>query len=99
MTDGEVSTHIVKEAKELNNTVMQNTIDTPTYRKIHFAVMAIENGAKKMDIPASQMVTRLNNVGLIHKRLIRHYDMLHTQSLEYVADDIVETLRNWEARR
>ena len=77
---------------------MQNTIDTPAYRKIHFAVMAIESGAKEMNIPAPQMVTRLNNVGLIHKRLIRHYDMLHTQSLEYVTDDIVETLRNWEAR-
>lgn len=77
---------------------MHHSIDTPMYRKIHFAVMAIESGAKKMDIPAPQMVTRLNNVGLIHKRLIRHYDMLHTQSLEYVTDDIVETLKNKEAR-
>ena len=74
------------------------TYDTDTYRKIHFAVMAIENGAKKMDIPAQQMVIRLNNVGLITKRLLRHYDMLHTQSLEYVTDDIIETLKNKEAR-
>lgn len=72
--------------------------DTDTYRKIHFAVMAIESGAQKMNIPAQEMMCRLNKVGLIHKRLIRHYDMLHTQSLEYVADDIVETLRNREAR-
>ncbi len=71
---------------------------TEEYRKIHFAVMAIESGAEKMGIPTQQMVNRLNKVGLIHKRLIRHYDMLHTQSLEYVADDIVETLRNREAR-
>lgn len=72
--------------------------DTETYRKIHFAVMAIENGAKKMQIPAQQMVSRLNNVGLIHKRLIRHYDILHTQSLEYVTDDIVETLKKKEQK-
>lgn len=51
-----------------------------------------------MDIPAPQMVSRLNKAGLIHKRLIRHYDILHTQSLEYVTDDIVETLKNREAR-
>ncbi len=51
-----------------------------------------------MDIPAPQMVSRLNRVGLIHKRLIRHYDMLHTQSLDYVTDDIVETLKNREAK-
>lgn len=60
--------------------------------------MAIENGAKKMQIPAQQMVSRLNNVGLIHKRLIRHYDILHTQSLEYVTDDIVETLKKKEQK-
>ncbi len=72
--------------------------DTDKYRKIHFAVMAIESGAKKMYISAPQMVCRLNNVDLIHKRLIRHYDILHTQSLEYVTDDIVETLKNREAK-
>lgn len=77
---------------------MTTYVNTDAYRKIHFAVMAIESGAKKMDIPASQMLMRLNKVGLIHKRLIRHYDMLHTQSLEYVTDDIVETLKNREAR-
>lgn len=70
--------------------------DTETYRKIHFAVMAIENGAKKMKIPAQQMVRRLNKVDLIRKRLIRYYDMLHTQSLEYVTDDLVETLMRKE---
>ncbi len=70
--------------------------DTETYRKIHFAVMAIENGAKKMKIPAQQMAKRLNDVDLIRKRLIRYYDMLHTQSLEYVTDDIVETLKKKE---
>lgn len=77
---------------------MTTYVDTDAYRKIHFAVMAIESGAKKMDIPAPQMQIRLNKLGLIHKRLIRHYDMLHTQSLEYVTDDIVETLKNREAK-
>lgn len=70
-----------------------------TYRKIHFAVMAIESGARRMNISAPQMAARLRNVDLIHKRLIRHYDMLHTQSLEYVTDDIVETLKKREAKR
>lgn len=73
--------------------------DTDTYRKIHFAIMAIESGARRMQIPAPQMFTRLNNVGLIHKRLIRHYDMLHTQSLEYVTDDIIEALKNREVKQ
>ena len=75
---------------------MQNTIDTPDYRKIHFAVMAIESGARKLNISGREMEQRLQKQDLIHRRLIGHYNLLHTQSLEYVADDIVETLINWE---
>lgn len=66
------------------------------YRKVHFAVMAIEASAKKANVSGREMHDRLKRQGLIHKRLFRHYDMLHTQSLEWVADDTVETLKNWE---
>lgn len=76
---------------------MQNTIDTPAYRKIHFAVMAIESGAKKLNISGQEMEQRLHKQDLIRRRLIGQYEMLHTQSLEYVADDIAETLINWES--
>lgn len=68
-----------------------------TYRKIHFAVMAIESGAKKLNISGREMEQRLQKQDLIRNRLIGQYEMLHTQSLEYVADDIVETLINWES--
>ena len=53
-----------------------------TYRKVHFAIMAIEASAKKQE--------------LIHKRLFKHYDLLHTQSLNWVVEDTIETLQNWE---
>ena len=43
------------------------------------------------------MYRRLKRQDLIHQRLMRHYDLLHTQSLDYVAEDIAETLQNWEA--
>lgn len=71
---------------------------TESYDKVHFAVMAIENSAQKLNIPAQSMEQRLMNTDLIHKRLFRHYDILHTQSLEYVTDDIIETLLNREAK-
>lgn len=66
-------------------------------RRIHFAIMAIESGARKMGIPGEQMQARLKRQNLIHTRLIGRYETLHTQSIDWVADDIVETLRNWEA--
>lgn len=70
--------------------------DDETYRHIHFAVMAIESGARKLCISGKEMHDRLQKQGLIHRRLIQRYEDLHTQSLDWVADDICETLLNWE---
>ena len=72
-------------------------LDSPDGRKIHFAIMAIESGARKLGIDGRQMHDRLKAQDLIHKRLLGRYETLHTQSRQYVADDIVETLQNWES--
>ena len=74
-----------------------NSIDNEAYRRVHFAVMAIESGAKKLGITGKDMFNRLQQQGLIHNRLFRRYEELHTQSLDWVAEDISETLLNWEA--
>ena len=69
---------------------------TPAYDRIHFATMAMESGAKRLGITPQARHRRLKRQDLIHQRLMRHYDLLHTQSLDYVAEDIAETLQNWE---
>ena len=74
-----------------------NSIDNEAYRRVHFAVMAIESGARKLGITGKDMFNRLQKQGLIHNRLFRRYEELHTQSLDWVAEDISETLLNWEA--
>lgn len=66
------------------------------YRHIHFAVMAVEGSAIRLGISGREMEERLQKQGLISGRLFRHYDMLHTQSLDYVTEDTVEALQNWE---
>ena len=76
-----------------------NLLSTPDGRRIHFAVMAIESAACKLGITSREMHDRLKAQNLIHNRLIGRYELLHTQSREWVAEDIVETLRNWEAGR
>lgn len=73
-----------------------NAQDNEEYRKIHFAVMAIESGAERLNISGQEMEQRLHTQDLIRQRLFDQYEMLHTQSLDYVADDISETLLNWE---
>ena len=71
-------------------------VGQPAYDRIHFATMALESGARRLGITPLAMYRRLKQQDLIHQRLLRHYDMLHTQSLDYVAEDIAETLKNWE---
>ena len=78
---------------------MNKTNDSEKYRKIHFAVMAIEGSAKKMHISGEAMYNRLKRQDLIHSRLLKHYELLHTQSLDWVIDDTIETLQNWEKER
>lgn len=68
-------------------------------RRIHFAVMAIESAARKLGVTSRELYDRLKAQNLIHNRLIGRYELLHTQSREWVADDIVETLHNWESGR
>lgn len=80
-----------------NTTLPTMNTKDDTYRRIHFAVMAIESGARKLGISGKEMHHRLSKQDLIRKRLIKRYDELHTQSLDWVAADISETLLNWEA--
>lgn len=73
--------------------------ESETYRKIHFAVMAIGASAKKERMTGQEMHRRLKSQDLIRRRLFRHYDLLHTQSLDWVVEDTIETLQNWEQER
>lgn len=63
---------------------------------MQFCVIAIETAANKMGITPQQLTQRLEAQGLIDGRLIKFYETLHTQSASYVADDIIETLNNYE---
>ena len=58
--------------------------------------MAIEESAKRQDVTGQEMYFRLKAQDLIRQRLFRHYELLHTQSLDWVVDDTIETLQNWE---
>ena len=66
------------------------------YRKLHFAVMVIEAAAKMQKVTGDVMYQRLKAQDLISQRLLQHYEALHTQSLDWVVEDTIETLNNWE---
>ena len=64
--------------------------------KIHFAVMAIGAAAELKQITPMEMHHRLEKVGLLQQLLLDCYDVMHTQSIQHVAEDVVEALDNWE---
>lgn len=67
-----------------------------TSDEVHFAVLAIESAAKKMDISPMEMQRRLKKQDLLESYIIKCYDVFHTMSLDHVAEDTVDALLNWE---
>lgn len=76
--------------------MIEQDIHNNEAEKVHFAVMAIGAAADLMGITPSEMYNRLDKVGLVKNLLFDLYDVEHTQSLEYVAEDVVDALHNWE---
>ena len=60
---------------------MEKYQSTPEADRIHFVVLAIEAGAKKMGITPAEM--RLEKQELIKKRVLKFYGLLHTQSIDW----------------
>ena len=49
------------------------------YDNIHLAIMAIEKGARQLNVSPKDMYLRLKKQGLIHNFLLPYYEELHTQ--------------------
>lgn len=62
-----------------------------------FAASCIEAAARRKGISATEMYRRMTCVGMIEEYILPYYDLLHTQSREYITDTTLETLHNWEA--
>ena len=65
-------------------------------KQIEFSVFCIENVAKQLGKTGSEVFQILNSSGLLHSYIIPSYEALHTQSLDWVVEDTIETLNNWE---
>ncbi len=66
--------------------------------KLAFAASCVEGAARKLGVPYIEVYNRMKKVDLINKYILPHYDMLHTESREYLIDDVVECLTNWEKK-
>ncbi len=60
---------------------------------MEFVVYMIHKCANKWNQYPSEVYRKLNESGCIHSYLVPYYDVLHTLSSSYLADDIETYLR------
>lgn len=74
------------------------TFQTEEELKTIFVSSCIESAARAVGCPASQMYLRMKRINLIEDYIWEFYDVLHTQSREYVTEDVLRTLKIWEEK-
>jgi len=66
--------------------------------RMAFASLCVEATAKKVGVSYKEMFDRMKNVGLIQE-YVKRLDPVHTQSREYVVDEILKTLKRLETSK
>ncbi|MDM8182901.1 DUF3791 domain-containing protein [Enterococcus cecorum] len=63
-------------------------------RELEFAIFCIENVAARLNVDSRQNYDALTEQSDVLKEyIIPEYEVLHTQSKEYIVDDIVEVIK------
>ncbi|MBP3788515.1 MAG: DUF3791 domain-containing protein [Prevotella sp.] len=60
-----------------------------------FASLCVESAAKKANCTFREMYDRMKRIGLI-QQYVKKLDPLHTQSREYVVDELLRTIERLE---
>lgn len=58
--------------------------------KLAFAASCVEGAARRLGVPYIEIYNRMRKVDLINKYILPHYEMLHSESKEYLIDDVIE---------
>ena len=61
--------------------------------ELEFAVFCIENIANAMNTAPEKVYDALEKSGLLSGYITANYDILHTQSKEYITDEIIRVMR------
>ena len=66
--------------------------------RMAFASLCVEATAKKVGVSYKEMFDRMKNVGLIQE-YVKRLDPVHTQSREYITDELLRTIERLEASK
>ena len=63
-------------------------------RELEFAIFCIENVASKLNVDAAKVYVALaEQTDILNKYIIPEYEVLHTQSKEYIVNDIIDVMK------
>lgn len=62
-------------------------------RQMEFAVFCVGCVAEALNRPATEVYDLLKNNGLLRDYIVEFYDVLHTQSQEYIVKDIIRAMK------
>ena len=78
---------------------MNNIIEIPKTQVIMtFVATCIETTARWLNVSYKDVYQRMKRVGMIENYILPHYETLHTENRENLAQGLVECLNKWEAR-
>ena len=68
-------------------------------RELEFAIFCIENVASKLHVDAQKVYAALTEqTDILQEYIIPEYEVLHTQSKDYIVDDIINVMRKRDAK-
>ena len=63
-------------------------------RELEFAIFCIENVASKLNVDAAKVYVALaEQTDILNEYIILEYEVLHTQSKEYIVNDIIDVMK------
>lgn len=79
---------------------MNNRIDIPQPQVVlAFVATCIEATARTLGISYREVFSRMKRLGMIENYIFPNYGVLHTESRENIARDMIECMESWEAQQ
>lgn len=79
---------------------MDNTINiSQTQVVLAFVATCIEATARTLGVSYLEVFLRMKRLGMIEKYIFPNYDVLHTESRENLALDMIECMNLWETKQ
>lgn len=67
--------------------------DIKNSRELEFVVFCIENIAAKLGVDAKQVYLALTEGDILNGYIVPEYEVLHTQSRDYIINDLLDVMK------